>query len=177
MDRNIEYAGICTCHSSHTSRPSHCPSPSERAPQKPTPICITINISFQLKEYIKIIAYPAAIYRCFVFDDDSKFAKFRSVKDKAFSKRLSLYNTSPTPPWPHELRYRREKHCKTMKIKLNILLYINIFTQMLTVKFLFKLRTMFNTIEHSNLIEHRNITLSFAIISISFVHSSVPTYR
>ncbi|WP_279122478.1 hypothetical protein, partial [Bacteroides acidifaciens] len=46
----------------------------------------------------KVIAYPAAIYCCFVFDDDSKVAKFRSVKDKAFSKRLSLYNTSPTPP-------------------------------------------------------------------------------
>ena len=45
-----------------------------------------------------MVAYPAAIYRCFVFDDDSKVAKFRSVKDKAFSKRLSLYNTSPTPP-------------------------------------------------------------------------------
>ena len=50
------------------------------------------------KIYQKIVAYPAAIYRCFVFDDDSKVAKFRSVKDKAFSKRLSLYNTSPTPP-------------------------------------------------------------------------------
>ena len=101
-----------------------------------------------------ILTYPADIYRCFVFDDDSKVAKFRSVKDKAFSKRLSLYNTSPTPPWPHELRYRREKHCKTMKIKLNILLYINIFTQRLYIQ-----------------------TLSFAIISISFVHSYIPTYR
>ncbi|MCS3343055.1 hypothetical protein NXX10_11915 [Bacteroides xylanisolvens] len=41
-----------------------------------------------------------------------------------------------------------------MKIKLNILLYINIFTQRLYIQ-----------------------TLSFAIISISFVHSYIPTYR
>ena len=59
-----------------------------------------------------------------------------------------------THPTNANQRIRREKHCKTMKIKLNILLYINIFTQHLYIQ-----------------------TLSFAIISSSFLHSSVPTYR
>lgn len=33
--------GVCTCYPSHTLRLSHCPSQSERATQKPTPICMT----------------------------------------------------------------------------------------------------------------------------------------
>ena len=52
-------AGICTCYSSHTSKALHCPLLSERATQKPTPICITtLEYTFDQQKRTKDINIP-----------------------------------------------------------------------------------------------------------------------
>ena len=70
-----------------------------------------------------------------------------------------------THPTNANQRIRREKHCKTMKIKLNILLYINIFAQMLIVNFvfnlLFYLHNMFNTITTITSSEYLPVSCNF----------------
>ena len=45
------------------------------------------------------MTYPMSIYRCFVFNDFLKVAKFRKVKTKASSKRLFHYVIPTHPPW------------------------------------------------------------------------------
>ena len=44
------------------------------------------------------MTYPMSIYRCFVFNDFLKVAKFRKVKTKASSKRLFHYVIPTHPP-------------------------------------------------------------------------------
>ena len=48
-------AGICTCYSSHTSKALHCPLLSERATQKPTPICLYIRPLYPCKTHMDTI--------------------------------------------------------------------------------------------------------------------------
>ena len=67
-------AGVCTCCSFRYSRLSHCPSLSERATQKPTPICLYIRPLYPCNThgYNRGLykTHPQGIYRCFVFDSD-----------------------------------------------------------------------------------------------------------
>ena len=74
------------------------PSLIERATQKPTPICNQPHCALLVYSAcsVMIYTYPMDAYRCHVPEQTLKFAKFRSVKNKAPCKRL-LY-MCPNPP-------------------------------------------------------------------------------
>ena len=74
------------------------PSLIERATQKPTPICNQPHCALLVYSAcsVMIYTYPMGAYRCHVPEQTLKFAKFRSVKNKAPCKRL-LY-MCPNPP-------------------------------------------------------------------------------
>ena len=102
-------AGICTCYSSHTSKALHCPLLSERATQKPTPICITT-----LEYTLSLTAI-------------SKGANFRSVKNKTSSKRLFYICIFPTSLTSLR-KYRRGKRDKDSNLINRTKIYSAIFS-------------------------------------------------
>lgn len=69
-------AGICTCYSSHTSKALHCPLLSERATQKPTPICIITLYTFDTKSIQGYKHTPQTSTVALLFDYGLKVAKF-----------------------------------------------------------------------------------------------------
>ena len=82
-------AGICTCHSSHASRPSHCPlskNEQHRSPRR----YVYNNLVYLTTRYTKGYNTPHAdIYRCFVLWLRLKVAKFQCVKDK--SRQVNVF--------------------------------------------------------------------------------------
>ena len=97
-------AGICTCYSSHTSKALHCPLLSERATQKPTPICLYIRPLYPCKTHMDTIgAYIKHTHRASTVALSSTVIRtceiLNSQRIKASSKRL-LYICCPTllPP-------------------------------------------------------------------------------
>ena len=97
-------AGVCTCCSFRYSRLSHCPSLSERATQKPTPICLYIRPLYPCKTHMDTIgAYIKHTHRASTVALSSTVIRtceiLSSQRIKASSKRL-LYICSPTllPP-------------------------------------------------------------------------------
>ena len=96
-------AGICTCYSSHTSKALHCPLLSERATQKPTPICImTLECTFDRQRRTKDINIPRRHLLLLCFGWILEFAKFCRAKNKTSSKRLFyiyVFSTLPYPPY------------------------------------------------------------------------------
>ena len=90
-------AGICTCYSSRPTRPSHCPIQSERATQKPTPICImTLECTFDRQRRTKDINIPRRHLLLLCFGWILEFAKFCRAKNKTSSKRLFYICIFPT---------------------------------------------------------------------------------
>ena len=90
-------AGICTCYSSHTSKALHCPLLSERATQKPTPICImTLECTFDRQRRTKDINIPRRHLLLLCFGWILEFAKFCRAKNKTSSKRLFYICIFPT---------------------------------------------------------------------------------
>ena len=97
-------AGVCTCCSFRYSRLSHCPIQSERATQKPTPICLYIRPLSPCKTHMDTIGdYIKHTHRASTVALSSTGFRtceiLSSQRIKASSKRL-LYICSPTllPP-------------------------------------------------------------------------------
>ena len=94
-------AGVCTCCSFRYSRLSHCPSLSERATQKPTPICLYIRPLYPCKTHMDTIgAYIKHTHRASTVALSSTVIRtceiLSSQRIKASSKRL-LYICHPMP--------------------------------------------------------------------------------
>ena len=80
----------------------------KRATQKPTPICVCLGMPSKTRKAHQGLVYtPRGHLPLLCFDDDSKVAKFRSVKNKTSSKRLSYICLPPYPSsFPYPMRAR-----------------------------------------------------------------------
>ena len=92
-------AGICTCYSSHTSKALHCPLLSERATQKPTPICITtLEYTFDQQKRTKDINIPRRhpLLLC-LWQQFQKVQIFEASRTKRQVNVFSIYVYFPPP--------------------------------------------------------------------------------
>ena len=120
-------AGICTCYSSHTSKALHCPLLSERATQKPTPICITtLEYTFDQQRRTKDINIPRRHLLLLCFGWILEFAKFCRAKNKTSSKRLFCICIFPTSLTSLR-KYRRGKRGKDSNLINRTKIYSDIF--------------------------------------------------
>ena len=125
------------------------PNQSKRATQKPTLICRVWRPRYGYTEWCPAessrtichtyITYPADIYHCFAFDWFIEFARFRRVKDKTSSKRLSLIcQRIPTPtPFPYEKAQRGFSVAKVVNFIYNVQKLKIIFLSCLILRKLF----------------------------------------
>ena len=121
-------AGICTCYSSRPTRPSHCPIQSERATQKPTPICImTLECTFDRQRRTKDINIPRRHLLLLCFGWILEFAKFCRAKNKTSSKRLFYICIFPTSLTSLR-KYRRGKRGKDSNLINRTKIYSAIFS-------------------------------------------------
>ena len=121
-------AGICTCYSSHTSKALHCPLLSERATQKPTPICITtLEYTFDRQRRTKDINIPCRHLLLLCFGWILEFAKFCRAKNKTSSKRLFYICIFPTSLTSLR-KYRRGKRGKDSNLINRTKIYSAIFS-------------------------------------------------
>ena len=121
-------AGICTCYSSHTSKALHCPLLSERATQKPTPICITtLEYTFDRQRRTKDINIPRRHLLLLCFGWILEFAKFCRAKNKTSSKRLFYICIFPTSLTSLR-KYRRGKRDKDSNLINRTKIYSAIFS-------------------------------------------------
>lgn len=121
-------AGICTCYSSHTSKALHCPLLSERATQKPTPICITtLEYTFDQQKRTKDINIPRRHLLLLCFGWILEFAKFCRAKNKTSSKRLFYICIFPTSLTSLR-KYRRGKRGKDSNLINRTKIYSAIFS-------------------------------------------------
>ena len=121
-------AGICTCYSSRPTRPSHCPIQSERATQKPTPICImTLECTFDRQRRTKDINIPRRHILLLCFGWILEFAKFCRAKNKTSSKRLFYICIFPTSLTSLR-KYRRGKRGKDSNLINRTKIYSAIFS-------------------------------------------------
>ena len=121
-------AGICTCYSSRPTMPSHCPIQSERATQKPTPICImTLECTFDRQRRTKDINIPRRHLLLLCFGWILEFAKFCRAKNKTSSKRLFYICIFPTSLTSLR-KYRRGKRGKDSNLINRTKIYSAIFS-------------------------------------------------
>ena len=121
-------AGICTCYSYHTSKALHCPLLSERATQKPTPICImTLECTFDRQRRTKDINIPRRLLLLLCFGWILEFAKFCRAKNKTSSKRLFYICIFP-PSLTSLRKYRRGKRGKDSNLINRTKIYSAIFS-------------------------------------------------
>lgn len=121
-------AGICTCYSSRLSRLSHCPQKSERATQKPTPICImTLECTFDRQRRTKDINISRRHLLLLCFDYDRNLQDFRTSRTKRQVNVFSIYVYFP-PPITSLRKYRREKRGKDSNLINRTKIYSAIFS-------------------------------------------------
>ena len=119
---------VCTRYSSRLSRLSHCPSLSERATQKPTPICImTLECTFDRQRRTKDINIPRRHLLLLCFGWILEFAKFCRAKNKTSSKRLFYICIFPTSLTSLR-KYRRGKRGKDSNLINRTKIYSAIFS-------------------------------------------------
>ena len=109
-------------------RPSHCPIQSERATQKPTPICImTLECTFDRQRRTKDINIPRRHLLLLCFGWILEFAKFCRAKNKTSSKRLFYICIFPTSLTSLR-KYRRGKRGKDSNLINRTKIYSAIFS-------------------------------------------------
>ena len=122
-------AGICTCYSSHTSKALHCPLLSERATQKPTPICITtLEYTFDQQRRTKDINIPRRhpLLLC-LWQQFQKVQIFEASRTKRQVNVFSIYVYFPTPITSLR-KYQRRKRGKDSNLINRTKIYSAIFS-------------------------------------------------